>query len=210
MIASAVADVGGRQALLAAARAELAEHGHAAISLRAVARRAGVSHAAPKYHFGDRSGLLTAVATAGFKALTTALQAATSAAGASLAAVGRGYIDFGLSNPALFDLMFRPSELHTENPALIQAQRGAISILSTIVEQNGPTARPAGRAAAGPPELALVSWALVHGLVVLARDGALQQATRAATPQAAADLARTLTDVYTARITAGPASPAAK
>src|SRR5215204_1073569 len=58
-----------REALLAAARAELVEHGRAAISLRAVARRAGLSHASPKYHFGDRSGLLTVIATEGFHAL---------------------------------------------------------------------------------------------------------------------------------------------
>src|SRR6202042_2870874 len=58
-----------REALLAAARAELVEHGRAAITLRAVARRAGLSHASPKYHFGDRSGLLTAIATEGFHAL---------------------------------------------------------------------------------------------------------------------------------------------
>ena len=199
---SVVADMGGRDALLAAARAELIDHGHAAISLRAVARRAGVSHAAPKYHFGDRAGLLTAVATEGFQALTAALRTATSMAEPSLAAVGRGYTDFGLANPALFDLMFRPSELHTDDPSLTHAQREAIGVLSSTVQPIAPTTPPDGSAAAGPPELALVSWALAHGLVVLTRDGALQGASRAPTPQAAADLARNLTDVYTDRITA--------
>lgn len=199
MGSSVVADMGGRDALLAAARAELIDHGHAAISLRAVARRAGVSHAAPKYHFGDRAGLLTAVATEGFQALKAALRTATSMAEPSLSAVGRGYIDFGLANPALFDLMFRPSELHTDDPSLTHAQREAIGVLSSTVQPIAPTTPPDGSAA---PELALVSWALAHGLVVLTRDGALQGASRAPTPQAAADLARNLTDVYTDRITA--------
>ena len=182
-----------RGALLAAARAELVEHGRAAISLRAVARRAGLSHASPKYHFGDRSGLLTAIATEGFHALADHLsQVHESDARQQLVALGRTYIDFGLSHPALFELMFAPSELHATEPELIAAQQRAIGALTTAVS------RLAGidATSSGTPELALISWALVHGLVVLARDGALQAA---ATPQAnnAAELAHTLTDLFT-------------
>ena len=66
-------------ALLREARHELAEHGAGGVSLRAVARRAGVSHAAPKHHFGDRAGLLTAVAVDGFERLTEALLRADTA-----------------------------------------------------------------------------------------------------------------------------------
>src|ERR1700722_1777730 len=107
-----------RGALLAAARAELAEHGHAGISLRAVARRAGVSHAAPKYYFSDRAALLTAVAAQGFAELASALRQVPSA----LAALGHAYITFALASPALFDLMFRPTELHPADPDLRHAQ----------------------------------------------------------------------------------------
>jgi AcrR family transcriptional regulator len=141
-----------REHLLAAARAELAEHGRAAISLRAVARRAGLSHASPKYHFGDRSGLLTAIATEGFHALAHRLsEVHESDARHQLAVLGRAYVDFGLSHPA--------------------------------------------------PKLALISWALVHGLVVLTRDGALQAA---ATPPAtdSAELAHTLADLFTRYVSA--------
>ena len=182
-----------REALLAAARAELVEHGRAAISLRAVARRAGLSHASPKYHFGDRSGLLTAIATEGFHALARDLSQVHEAdARQQLAALGRAYIDFGLSHPALFELMFTPSELHADDPELMAAQQQAIGALTTAVSRlAGLDATPSGT-----PKLALISWGLVHGLVVLARDGALQAA---AAPHAtnAAELAHSLADLFT-------------
>jgi AcrR family transcriptional regulator len=182
-----------RDALLAAARAELVEHGRAAISLRAVARRAGLSHAAPKYHFGDRSGLLTAIATEGFHALARELtEVHESDARQQLAALGRAYVDFGLSHPALLELMFAPSELHAADPELIAAQQQAIGALTAAVSQlAGVETTPSET-----PELALISWSFVHGLVVLARDGVLQSAT---TPPAtnAAELAHTLTDLFT-------------
>jgi AcrR family transcriptional regulator len=74
---------GTRKALLAAAVDELAEHGYAGVSLRAVARRAGLSHAAPQHFFGSRAGLLTAVAAAGFHDLTAALTTAAAPSPAS-------------------------------------------------------------------------------------------------------------------------------
>jgi AcrR family transcriptional regulator len=158
---------GGRAALLAAARAELQDHGHAGISLRAVARRAGVSHAAPKYHFPDRAALLTAIATEGFTALAHTLHAvAQSGPDNPLAALGRAYIDFGLAQPALYDLMFRPSELRADDPGLRAAQDRAIGELTAAVTPGSPSAADART-------LTLTSWALVHGLVGLARDHAL-------------------------------------
>jgi AcrR family transcriptional regulator len=182
-----------REALLAAARAELAEHGRAAISLRAVARRAGLSHASPKYHFGDRSGLLTAIATEGFHALARDLaQVREPDAAQQLAALGRTYIDFGLSHRALFELMFTPAELHANDPELIAAQQEAIGELTAAVSRlAGIDATPSDI-----PELALISWALVHGLVALARDGALQAA--AAPYEGSGDqLAHALTELFT-------------
>jgi AcrR family transcriptional regulator len=179
---------GVREDLLAAAREELVEHGSAAISLRAVARRADLSHASPKYHFGDRSGLLTALATEGFDALADRLSRVhESDPEQQLAALGRVYIDFGLSNRALFELMFTPNELHAEDAYLVAAQGRAIGALTAAVS----------RSAGGPsdtPKLALISWALVHGLVVLARDGALQAADSQTTD--AAELAHNLAELF--------------
>ena len=179
---------GAREALLAAARAELLEHGRAGISLRAVARRAGVSHALPKYHFQDRAGLLTAIATEGFEALGAALSPITEQdPQRRLAALGAAYISFGLANPALFELMFAPNQLHGADPDLIAAQTNAIGVLIAAVSR----VTPLEVAPSGAPILALISWALVHGLVVLTRDGALA-ATAGTTDGDAADLAHHL------------------
>jgi AcrR family transcriptional regulator len=190
-----------REDLLAAARAELAEHGRAAISLRAVARRAGLSHASPKYHFGDRSGLLTAIATEGFHALASHLsQVGEADAQQRLAALGRAYIDFGLSQPALFELMFTPRELHADNPELIAAQQQAIGSLMVAVSRlAGLDTTPSET-----PQLVLISWALVHGLVVLARDGALLGAPvpDASDTTDATELAHSLADLFTQYISA--------
>ncbi len=183
-----------REALLAAARAELVEHGRAAISLRAVARRAGLSHASPKYHFGDRSGLLTAIATEGFHGLARILSVVDeSVARQQLAGLGRAYIDYGLSHPALFELMFTPGELHTDDPELIAAQQRAIGALTAAVSRLAGIDSTASEI---PPDLALISWALVHGLVVLTRDGALQAAATAPGTDSA-ELAHTLAELFT-------------
>jgi len=184
-----------RSALLAAARSELVAHGHAAISLRAIARRAGVSHAAPKYFFNDRAGLLTAVATEGFRALTAALQEIDENDTAPpLAAIGTTYIDFGLRHPALFDLMFRPSELHPTDPDLTHAQAEAIGVLNSVVVRVAPPTEPP------PYRLTLISWALAHGLLVLTRDGALPSAAGTDTPEGAAKLAHNLAGIFDAYV----------
>ena len=188
---------GARTTLLEAARVELVEHGRSAISLRAVARRAGVSHAAPKYHFGDRAGLLTAIAAEGFSMLTAALRAARQPgqedATQSLGALGRAYIDFSLAHPALFDLMFRPGELHPTDPEFRRASMQAIGVLRAAVNETD-TNDEHGSPATSP--LSLMSWALAHGLAVLTQYGALQAATETPTPDAAANLAHDLTELF--------------
>jgi AcrR family transcriptional regulator len=183
----------GRAALLAAARAELAERGHAGVSLRAVARRAGLSHAAPKYFFGDRAGLLTAVAAQGFAELARSLRQVPPA----LAALGHAYITFALANPALFDLMFRPSELHPADPDLRHAQDDAIGVLDSAVTASGA---PGEQSRTAPGELTLISWALAHGLAVLSRDGALQPASHDG-QRGSTQLACHLVDVFIERLT---------
>jgi len=159
-----------RERLIQAARAELVERGLAGVSLRGIARRAEVSHAAPKYFFGDRAGLLTAVATQGFNELTERLRRATASGEPNLSDLGGTYVHFGLENPALFALMFRPEELHPDDPELRRAQAESIGVLASAtatlaVDAQGPEG--------APPAMALISWAFAHGLVALVRDGAL-------------------------------------
>jgi AcrR family transcriptional regulator len=193
-----------RASLLGAAQAELVEHGHAGISLRAVARRAGCSHAAPKHHFRDRAGLLTAVAADGFRTLTAELRTVTEATPAGrLAALGRAYIDFGLANRALFDLMFRPVELHPDDPVLRQAQGEAIGILAAAAGD----LEPPGVENLDARSWTLLSWALVHGLVVLTRDGALRDEAHPDDADAAAALARSLAAAFSSYAARTPPHP---
>ena len=184
-----------RDALLLAAAEELTEKGHASVSLRAVARRAGVSHAAPAHFFGDRAGMLTAVAVDGFHRLAVTLRSAGGVevdAEDRFAAQGLAYLDFGLAHPALMDLMFRQAELVPDDPELIVAQREALGPLREGLD---------GVVGEQAEEWSLVSWALVHGLVALVRERALARVTES-DPDAAAELARRLVRLYAAGATA--------
>ncbi len=164
-----------RRALLAAASALLAEVGPAALSLRAVARAAGVTHAAPYRHFPDKAALLAALATDGFERLRAAMDAAREAAGpdsgARLAAVGRAYVQSAVSAPAEFRLMFgAPAASRAEHPELEAAAAAAFGGLVDAVAE----AQAGGQVRAGPIEpLALAAWAAMHGLAALAVDGQL-------------------------------------
>jgi len=208
-----------RLALLRAARTELASVGPGAISLRAIARRAGVSHAAPKHHFGDRAGLLTALAVEGYRTLAqslTRVQAPDAAVGAehppatadtaALSALGRAYVDTALAEPEIFALMFRPDLLHVDDPDLLAAQRAALHPLVQGARDGAGRAGTSdsqddGGDESGPPapDLALIAWSFAHGLAVLAGDGALTAAAgldRAATPA----LVDRLVDAFSRRV----------
>ena len=156
---------GLRAALLSAARAELEAAGGVALSLRAVARRAGVSHAAPAYAFGDRAGLLTAVAAQGFRELAQAMDQPPAPAGrAGLADLGRRYVDFARANPALYEVMFRPGEL-VADAELDEARSASLRTLTRLTRDDG--------AEHPPGEVTLISWAFAHGAASLAVQGAL-------------------------------------
>jgi AcrR family transcriptional regulator len=157
-----------RAALLASAEAELATHGIEAFSLRQVAKRAGVSHAAPAHHFGDANGLLTALAAEGFRQFQ-AMQARREAVAdrtprAQMIAAGLGYVDFALARPALFRLMHA-----SDRPSYDAPELGAVAKLSFDHLWNGVAAlRP-------DPALADVGavWAIAHGLADLMAAGRL-------------------------------------
>lgn len=150
-----------RRAVLAAATEAISEDGVAALSLRDLARRAGVSHAAPAHHFGDRSGLLTALATDGYTMLGDAL----TAAGPQLLEQGVAYVRFAVAHPAHFEVMFRPQLYRADDPELLVAQRRATQALSEGV---------AAEAAAGDGvEVRVAAWSIVHGFATLWLAGAL-------------------------------------
>jgi len=181
-----------RLQLLAAARSELRESGRAGLSLRAVARRAGVSHAAPAYAFRDRSGLLTAVAAQGFRELAAAMDAPTPPGDRrALAALGRRYVDFATADPALYDLMFRTRELDVEDPELQLAREASLRALVAVTTDDG--------GATGPGELTMLSWTAAHGIAALAVQGLLADGPA---PDAAGGLPRSspaaLVDLFAA------------
>jgi AcrR family transcriptional regulator len=154
--------------LLRAAEAELTERGIEAFSLRSVAKRAGVSHAAPAHHFGDTGGLLTALATQGYQQFL-ATQAAREAVAApdpqaQLVASGLGYVDFALERPALFRLLFRSIRPDYGNAELLRVAEAAYLHLVQLVQAAG------GRSTA---DEALV-WATAHGLADLLAAGRLK------------------------------------
>ncbi|MFN3258998.1 MAG: TetR/AcrR family transcriptional regulator [Pikeienuella sp.] len=160
-----------RAALLREAEAELAEKGVEAFSLRGVAKRAGVSHAAPAHHFGDTAGLLTALAVEGFERFMAAKEARmareTEPRGRFIAS-GLGYIDFALAHPALFRLMFASARLDWTDPALCAAGGRVFALLGANVE----ALRGAAPAEDETARLDLVSaWAMVHGLSELMISG---------------------------------------
>jgi AcrR family transcriptional regulator len=161
-----------RTALLQSAEAILDRDGIAGLTLRAAAREAGVSHAAPTHHFRDLTGLLTALAAAGFVRFRERLQTLADAAGTSassrLAAMGRGYIEFAKAHPGLFQLMFRSERLDWSSPALSEAGAAAFALLSED-QGSGRTRARVDRTEAFARSMA--RWSLLHGLAMLMLDG---------------------------------------
>lgn len=156
-----------RRALLTAAIEAIEESGAAAVSLRDLARRAGVSHAAPAHHFGDKAGLLTAVAVEGFELFADALNATWERTG-DVAEVGVAYVRFGLTHRAHFEVMFQPGLCHADAADLVAARARAAESL------HGGAGVLADRVADGDPQIAAwAAWSLVHGFTMLQLGGAL-------------------------------------
>jgi AcrR family transcriptional regulator len=149
-----------RRALLEAAVEAIAEVGPAAVSLRDLARRAGVSHAAPAHHFGDKAGLLTAVATDGFRRLAATLGEAYEATGSFLE-VGVAYVRFAVTHRAHFEVMFRPELYRPDDPELVQAREQARALLYP------PAAEAANNPDGDDVRAGVAAWSLVHGLASL-------------------------------------------
>ncbi|MFC7303998.1 TetR/AcrR family transcriptional regulator [Streptomyces monticola] len=152
-----------RKAVIAAALDVIAESGPGALSMRDLARRAGVSHAAPAHHFKDRAGLLTAIAAEGYDLLAASL-----AESAEIREMGVGYVRFAERHAAHFQVMFRPDLVHADDPDLVRARSRAGERLRQGVAGlsepgRGDDARLAGVAA----------WSLAHGFATLLLSGSL-------------------------------------
>ena len=160
--------------MLKAAERILERDGIAGLTLRAAAREAGVSHAAPKNHFGDIRGLLSELAALGFARFRTAILANTregESRKARLATIGHGYVTFAQRNPGLFLLMFRGERLDFGRPALRDAAEAAFAVLADTIGSRGPSETPLTLSQAAPVTAA---WSLVHGFAMLLIDGRLK------------------------------------
>ena len=156
-----------RRALLDEAIAVIGEAGTGAVRLRDLARRVGVSHAAPAHHFGDKRGLLTAVAAEGYRLFAAALREEYERT-ASVRELGVAYVRFAVQYRPYFEVMFRPELYRNDDPDLTEARREATAMLY------GPVSRLGG----GDPgfdtvRAGVASWSLVHGLATLYLNGAL-------------------------------------
>jgi AcrR family transcriptional regulator len=186
-----------QEALVDTAAQLAAERGAAMVSLREVARRAGVSQAAPYHYFADKSALLAAVAEAGFRLFDTtqaeALVSAPADPAARLAALGVAYVRFALDHPHYFKVMFRPHLVeHRKYPSLAAVSGRSFE---RLVETVRAARLAAGNDDADPLAAATLVWSVPHGLATLYLDGpisdgttprALEALVRAATPALAA------------------------
>jgi AcrR family transcriptional regulator len=154
-----------RRAVLDGALAEIEANGPASLSMREIARRAGVSHAAPAHHFGDKAGVLSAIAAEGYRLLAEATGRALEESGA-MPVVGRAYVRFALAHRAHFEVMFRPELYRPDDPDVTEARDAAADVIFRTVRQVlGPGAAEedvwGGVAAA---------WSFTHGFATLWLD----------------------------------------
>jgi AcrR family transcriptional regulator len=192
-----------REAVIEAAVAEIESVGPASLSMREIARRAGVSHAAPSHHFGDKAGIFTAIATEGYRRLGQATREATRGQDALLLG-GLAYIQFAATNRGYFEVMFRPDLYRADDSELTAARDAAFEVLFRAVEDALETTDPAEILAT-----TIAAWSQAHGFAVLWINGNLPDAL-AADPHSVASLTATgivrLGDITSRQMTGALAS----
>ncbi len=171
-----------RRALIDAAILMLAEGGTEAVGLRELARRVGVSAAAPYRHFRDRQALIQAVAAEGFGRFLAAIEGARAGLPAEeqFAAMAEAYVRFALDNPRLYKLMFSSELGPFEDKDLRRSADAAYASLAVAAAREDPAA---------PGEAAIGAWAFVHGLSMLLLDNQLLGVS----PETAEPLVKALT-----------------
>ncbi|MGW6286499.1 TetR/AcrR family transcriptional regulator [Streptomyces sp. NPDC055107] len=163
-----------RRVILDAALDVIATNGPGSLSLRDLARRVGVSHAAPAHHFKDRTGLLTAVAAEGYALFADALTGAP-----DLRERGVAYVRFAATHPAHFQVMFQPDLHRTDDPDLLAARARATEAVRAGVADLPPAGRGEDDRLAG-----LAAWSLAHGFATLLLSGNLADAVEGRAPEA--------------------------
>ena len=162
----------------------LKDLGFKGFTMRECARRAGVSHAAPKHHFTDVTGLLTAIAARGFTRMRETLVAELEAAMGDLheefAATTRGYLKFAMQYPEHFRLMFRNDLLNAEDDELWHAASETFAVLTNVILRQRGEPEITGetlRAGNSPREIAgdiVIGWSHIHGYAHLVLEQQLR------------------------------------
>ena len=163
-----------RDALLEAAERVLERDGLPGLTLRAVAREAGVSHAAPTHHFGDLTGLVSELAAIGFRQFNVAMAAAGAADTSPIEkamAKAKAYVAYAQAHPGMYGLMFRNERLDYSRPSLHESAEASFAGLAGSIgasrhEEIHEEALSLEQAAA-----IARAWSLVHGFTMLLLDG---------------------------------------
>jgi AcrR family transcriptional regulator len=148
-----------RRALLAAAIETIPETGAAGMSMREVARRAGVTHTAAMYHFGDRAGMFAAVAADGYRLLADALTEARHKPRGFLE-MGVAYVRFAITHAAHFEVMYHPALYDRDDPVVAAARQKTAALLYGSTDATAEQLR-----------LGVAAWSIVHGFATLWLDG---------------------------------------
>jgi AcrR family transcriptional regulator len=170
-----------REALLKAAEKILERDGLTGLTLRAVAREAGVSHAAPAHHFGDLTGLVSELAAIGFRQFNAAMIAADAAGITPIEkarARANNYVGYARAHPGMYTLMFRTERLDMSRPALKEAANASFASLVGAVGA-GRRERIAEETLTLDQAADIVrAWSLVHGFTTLLLDDRLSDVLR--------------------------------
>lgn len=157
-----------RAAVLEKAAEVIESQGPYGFSLRSLAADLGVSHTAPRHHFGSREGVLNALAVEGFQELAESLRGAR-AEGGTLLDAGVAYVRFAVDRPGHFQVMFAPRLLAEDDAELATARGAAFAELTGGVD----TLEERGIAVEDSAAAVVAGWAIVHGIATLALNGNL-------------------------------------
>ena len=166
-----------REALLQAAECVLEREGLAGLTLRAVAREAGVSHAAPTHHFGDLTGLVSELAAIGFRQFNAAMASSCDAATTPLEralARPKAYVAYAQAHPGMYGLMFRTERLDYSRPSLHEAAESSFAGLANAIGAMRQESISGDALTIEQGAAIARAWSMVHGFTMLLLDGRLE------------------------------------
>ncbi|QPF82789.1 TetR/AcrR family transcriptional regulator [Bradyrhizobium genosp. L] len=179
------------EALLKAAEQVLERDGLSGLTLRAVAREAGVSHAAPTHHFGDLTGLVSELAAIGFRQFNDAMIAAGASGTTAMEkglARAKAYVTYAQAHPGMYGLMFRTERLDMTRPSLHEAANTSFAGLAGSIGESRQEQIEESRLSLDQAAAIVRAWSLVHGFTMLLLDGRLTDVLKRMPPGTTLDM----------------------